>query len=156
MIKFMEKIRNLFNRGNYEENISIIINKGNFISSTSYFIYVDKKNFKTNIFKGDKSNWVLIKSYDCSIGKPSTPTPSGDFKVGVKGLYFGVNRGYKCWYYTQFYKDYLFHSIVYNLDGTIKDGRLRKEISNGCIRLIKENAKWIWDNIPKNTSVTIV
>jgi len=28
-------------------------------------------------------------------------------------------------------------------------------LSDGCIRLTKENAKWIWDNIPKGTKVVI-
>ena len=36
--------------------------------------------------------------------------------IGIEGLYFGVEKGYKCWYYTQFKGNYLFHSIIYNLD----------------------------------------
>ena len=31
-----------------------------------------------------------------TIGKKSTPTPKGTFSIGIKGLYFGVERGYKC------------------------------------------------------------
>lgn len=156
MLSLIKKLRLMIKGISYEEEVTQFVNSKDFKSDTSFFIYVDTKNFKTNIFKGSTKVWILIKSYDCSIGKPSTPTPKGDFKIGVKGLYFGVKRGYKCWYYTQFYEDYLFHSIVYNLDGSIRDGRLKKEISNGCVRLLKEDAKWIWDNIPKNTFVTII
>ncbi|SFA96169.1 L,D-transpeptidase catalytic domain [Clostridium frigidicarnis] len=79
----------------------------------------------------------------------------GTHVIGIKGLYFGVNKGYKCFYYTQFKGNYLFHSILYNLDGSIRDGRLGMSISDGCIRLAKENAKWIYDNIPIETKVYI-
>lgn len=44
-------------------------------------------------------------------GAPSTPTPTGEYTVTGKGYSFG--HGYTCYYYTQFYGDYLFHSIPY-------------------------------------------
>ena len=50
--------------------------------------------------------------------------------IGIKELYFGVEKGYKCWYYTQFNGNYLFHSIIYNLDGSIRDGRLGMKLSD--------------------------
>lgn len=139
----------------YMTSASDFVNKNNFSSPTNYFIWVDTKNFKTNVFQGSKNNWKLIKSYLCSIGKPSTPTPKGNFNVGIKGLYFGVNHGYKCWYYTQIKDNYLFHSILYNLDGSVRDGRLGMAISDGCVRLAIQNAKWIWDNVPKGSSIHI-
>ena len=131
------------------------VNSNNFSSETNYFIWVELKTFKVNIFKGSINKWTLVHSYLCTIGKKSTPTPKGTYTIGIKGLYFGVNKGYKCWYYTQFKANYLFHSIIYNLDGSIRDGRLGMALSDGCIRLTKENAKWIWDNIPKGTKVVI-
>ena len=139
----------------YKETSTQFINNKNISSSTKYIIWVDTKNFQTNIFSGSKNNWKLIKNYACSIGKPSTPTPSGTFKVGAKGYYFGKNHGYICYYYTQFKGNYLFHSIIYNLDNTIRDGRLGMKISDGCVRLAKNNAKWIYDNIPYGTTVYI-
>ncbi|MGL4570586.1 MAG: L,D-transpeptidase [Clostridium sp.] len=140
---------------NYLTSSTTFVNTSNLSSSTGYLIWVDTKNFKTNIFKGSPSSWTIIHSYLCSIGKPSTPTPKGNFKIGIKGLYFGVNKGYKCRYYTQYKGNYLFHSIIYNLDGSIRDPRLGKAISDGCIRLTLANAKWIWDNIPESTTVKI-
>lgn len=143
------------NDKDYDLNITDLVNNNNYISITKFLIYVDLNNFKVNIFKGSKNNWILEKSYLCTIGKDSTPTPSGIFKIGVKGLYFGVNKGYKCWYYSSFKGNYLFHSIIYNLDGTIRDGRLGMKLSDGCIRLLKANAKYIYDNIPEDTKVII-
>ena len=143
-------------RGEDYNNTAVnFVNSSGFESDTLYLIWVDLKNFKTNIFKGSKNNWTMVNSYLCTIGKPSTPTPKGRFKVGIKGLYFGVNKGYKCWYYTQFKDNYLFHSIIYNLDGTVRDGRLGMRLSDGCVRLAKENAKWIYDNVPRGSAVII-
>lgn len=144
---------NRSNSVNSRQNDYSYIN--NFSSETNYLIWVNLKNFKVNIFEGSQNNWNLIHSYICTIGKPSTPTPKGVYTVGVKGLYFGVEKGYKCWYYTQFKGNYLFHSIIYNLDGSVRDGRLGMRLSDGCIRLAKENAKWIYDNIPRGTKVVI-
>lgn len=155
------KIPNLISKrlyrapSNYAEEAINFVNSKDYTSSTSYLIWVDLKNFKVNVFKGSKSSWLLVHSYLCTIGKASTPTPKGTFTVGIKGLYFGVEKGYKCWYYTQFKGNYLFHSILYNLDGSIRDGRLGMALSDGCVRLAKENAKWIYDSIPQGTKVII-
>ena len=139
----------------YNSNTKSYVNSNNFSSATNYFIWVELKHFNVNIFEGSTNKWVLIQSYLCTIGKKSTPTPKGTYTIGIKGLYFGVNKGYKCWYYTQFKGNYLFHSIIYNLDGSVRDGRLGMALSDGCIRLAKENAKWIWDNISSGTKVVI-
>lgn len=155
-MKIIKKMLDGFKRkGDYNSKASEFVNSGNFTSETNYFIWVDLKNFRTNIFKGSVKNWKLVNSYICTIGKPSTPTPKGTYAIGIKGLYFGVNKGYKCWYYSQFKGNYLFHSIIYNLNGTIRDGRLGMALSDGCVRLAKENAKWIYDNIPERTKVYI-
>ena len=155
-MKFLDNIIKKFKRvDNYEDTAVNFINKKNISSNTSYLIWVDLIHFKVNIFSGYNNKWKLVKSYLCTIGKPSTPTPKGTFTVGIKGLYFGVEKGYKAWYYTQFKGNYLFHSIIYNLDGNVRDGRLGMKLSDGCIRLAKENAKWIYDNIPEGTKVYI-
>ena len=51
---------------------------------------------------------------------------------------------------------YYYHSILYDKTGkNIKDGRLGEALSHGCIRLNPDNAKWIYDNIPKGSKVII-
>ena len=47
----------------------------------------------------------------CSTGRAGTPTVIGEYEVFGKGYSFG--HGYTCYYYTQFYGDYLFHSSPY-------------------------------------------
>lgn len=50
-------------------------------SNTKYLIWVDLSNFKVNIYSGKSGQWNLLKSYVCTIGKTSTPTPKGTFSV---------------------------------------------------------------------------
>lgn len=140
---------------NYNSKATKFINEKNLSSNTNFLIWVDTKNFQVNVFNFSKEKWIFNRKYICSIGKPSTPTPKGLFKVGAKGYSFGENHGYICYYYTQFLGNYLFHSILYNLDNTIRDDRLGYKISNGCIRLAKDNAFWIYKNIPYGTTVYI-
>ena len=121
-------------------------------SSTGYLVTVDLSNHRTVVFEGSRNNWTPIKNWICSTGAPSTPTVVGDYTVGIRGYSFG--HGYTCYYYTQFYGDYLFHSVLYD-EGTsvIQDGRLGYSISQGCVRLKIENARWIYDTIPYGTHV---
>ena len=165
--KFIKKIHTKLNLKNlhpfsskryakdYLSNAESFINSKNINSSSIYLIWVDTDHFKTNIFKKSKNSWTLYKSFLCTIDKPWEATIKGTFFVGVKGYSFGENRGFRCLYYTQIKGNYLFHSIVYYLDGTIKDDRLGMQLTDGCIRLSTENAKWIYDNIPEGTTIFI-
>lgn len=139
----------------YNRDTVSLINKSNFSSKTNYFIWVDTKNFKTNIFKGSKDNWILEHSYLCTVGKPTEPTIKGTFYAGPKGYSFGEARGFRCLYYTQIKDNYLFHSIPYNLDGSIRDSRLGMQLTDGCVRLATKDAKWIYDNVPSGTTIFI-
>lgn len=123
-------------------------------SATNYLILVDTANCRVGIYYGRFGSWSVSKEFICSPGAPSTPTVKGQFTVQDKGYVFG--HGYSCYYYTQFYNDYLFHSVLYN-EGTrvVQDGRLGQHLSHGCVRLAIENAKWIYDNIPRGTKVVI-
>ena len=125
-------------------------------SDTNWLIVTDTSACKVAIFAGSKGNWSTVKYISCSPGKPSTPTVKGEFKVTGRGLSFGKPT-YTCWYYTQFYGDYLFHSVIYNKGSktSIQDGRLGMQLSHGCVRLALSEAKWIHDNIPNGTKVIV-
>ena len=126
-----------------------------FSSNTKWLILVDTKANKVGIYYGSKGNWAQKHYWSCTTGAAATPTVKGSFTVQSKGLAFG--SGYTCWYYTQFYGNYLFHSVLYNPGSktSIQDGRLGINASHGCVRLSLANAKWIYDNIPRGTKVYI-
>lgn len=129
------------------------INDKKYSSSTDFFIWVDLNNQKVNVFQGSKGQWKLLRSMTCASGAPATPTPKGFFKVQQKGPFFRVNSNIKCDYYTGFYGNYLFHTVLLDNNGNIADGTLGVPVSHGCIRLAVDNAKFIYFNIPLGTTV---
>lgn len=133
---------------------AMMLRANNYSSSTPYIIMVNRSTHKVGVFQGWQGNWNNIVYWDCGDGAPGTPTVTGVFTVGSRGYYF--NSGvYRCFWYTQFYGDYLFHSVLCWPNGAIADGRVGLAISHGCVRLQIENAKWIYDNIPSGTTVVV-
>lgn len=121
-------------------------------SNTEWLILTDTVGCRTGIFRGSRGNWKLWSFWQCAPGKNASPTVLGEFTVYGKGLSFG--HGYTCWYYTQFYGDYLFHSQpCYTGTFNVKDHTMGQRASAGCIRLTADHAKWIYDNIPYGTKV---
>ncbi len=121
-------------------------------SATDWLIMVDTSHNMVGIYKRGPMMWEPFMRFPCSSGAPWTPTVLGEFAVGDKGFVFGA--GYSCYFWTQFFRDYLFHSVLYNQNTwDVQDGRLGLNISHGCIRLDANDAKWIWDNIPRGTKV---
>jgi hypothetical protein len=71
--------------------------------------------------------------------------------------YIGGHKDYTCWYATRFYGRCFFHSVIYEpaSKSQIQDGRLGMNISDGCIRMNINDAKWIWDNCHTGTRVIV-
>ena len=125
-----------------------------YYSSTNWLMLTDTSGCRTAIYYGRHGAWRPVKEWICSPGAPVTPTVTGEFTVTGKGYSFG--NGFTCYYYTQFYGDYLYHSVLYYQNSfRVMDGRLGMHLSHGCVRLDIDNAKWIYDNIPYGTKVII-
>lgn len=132
-------------------------------SKTRYLCLVNLKTHYVGIYKGSKGNWTRVKYMRCSDGKKGHRTPKGTFSTGkykywkYKVKYFD-SHGVRCWYATRITGHYLFHSVTYKKSRTpkrIADGRLGKCVSNGCIRLTINDAKWIYNTIPSGTKTVI-
>lgn len=126
-------------------------------SNTSYLVQVDLNNQKTNIYKGKRNAWTLMKSFSCSTGIDGEDTPRGTYTIKEKGKWFFSNnykQGGKYW--VQFDGDYLFHSLPYNEDKSkVVDFTLGKPASHGCVRLGESDSKWLFDNVPRGSKVMI-
>ena len=121
-------------------------------SNTEWLILTDTVGCRTGIFRGSRGNWKLWSFWQCAPGKNESPTVLGEYSVYGKGLSFG--HGYTCWYYTQFYGDYLFHTQpCYTGTFNVMDPTMGQRASAGCIRLTTDRVKWIYDNIPYGTKV---
>ena len=141
----------------YADNMLNQANK--YSSPTDYIIIVDRAHFTVKVYKGSKGDWTETKSWICATGKSSTPTTPGLQKITYKAEYF--DSGYARLYWASgLSTGRLFHSVQYYASsptrpGRIYDGTLGRAVSNGCIRLAIQNAKWIYDNCPVNTTVYI-
>lgn len=129
-------------------------------ASSTYLILCSKTYNRLNIYKKDSDGeWERIKSWKCSTGKKKSQSRSGTFYVGSRGFSFDTsgNDG-TCYYWTQWSGNYLFHSVIYKLHNynKIKYGnQLGRNLSHGCVRLDRSNAKWIYQNIPSGTKVKV-
>ena len=102
---------------------------------------------------------ALIKEMKCSGGKESSHTPIGEFSTTEKVYYQWVAKfNVGAYYWTRFYKDYLFHSVPFNEDGEMIEeeyNRLGTPASHGCIRLKLDEAKWLYEKLPSGVKVSI-
>lgn len=142
-------------RGLFMGDADMYYRAQNYGSRTNWLLMVNYGACRVGIFMRSGSGWSLYDYILCSDGQYSTPTVHGVFSVGAKGYSFS-GGDHTCYYYTQFYGNYLFHSVLYHR-GTygVLDGRLGMHISQGCVRLDINKAKWIHDNIPTGTTVVV-
>lgn len=126
-----------------------------FSSKTGWLLVANTKSCFVGVYKGKKGNWTPYAYFPCSPGAPGSPSLKGVYKIGSKGYAFGSST-YTCYYFSQYCGNYLFHSVLYNR-GTfqVQDGRMGQHLSHGCVRLEIANAKWIYNNIPKGTTVYV-
>jgi len=138
------------------EQLEGFVNYKGFMSSSAYLVWVDIDRQLTYVFSGSKGNWKLNKTIQCSTGKNESPTIRGTFTVSRRGDWF-YNSRYKSGakYWVEFSGDYLFHSISLDAYGKIKDPTLGVRASSGCVRMSIEDSKWIYNNIPKGTTVWV-
>lgn len=116
-------------------------------------IMVNKEASCVTIYKGA----TPIKAMICSAGES---TPEGTFYMDNKWDWLMLIKGQYGRYCSQISGDYLFHSVPYNsMDIYDLDTEMYNQLgtlcSHGCIRLTVEDAKWIYDNCPAGTEITI-
>jgi lipoprotein-anchoring transpeptidase ErfK/SrfK len=137
------------------EIIQSELNSKEINSDTDYFISVSKSQRQVYIYHMENNSWVNIKVFTCNIGESDSPTIEGDFYSGLRGKYLKIDETYVK-YFTQISGNYLFHSIIYDEDGEVMDGRLGEAVSHGCVRLSLEDAKYMYYNIPARTGIKII
>ena len=144
---------------NYDYVVSRLIDLAQgYWSPSQYLIMVDIDDPQVVVFEGSMWNWSVLYVMDCCTGTPATPTPEGTFAIGDRGYSFGESEGFSCYYWTQYYGPYYFHTrMYYPGEWVLMDERIgRERVSHGCIRLYDEDAYWIWTQVPSGTTVGCV
>lgn len=131
--------------------------------ASPYAIRVNRAMNTVTIYEADESGryTVPVKAMVCSTARPGYVTPAGTYQLhDYRTEWQLMVDGTYGQYAVCFSGNYLFHSICYSdaaHDTMIRDAYngLGSAASMGCVRLQTEDAKWIFDNCPGGTPVTI-
>lgn len=132
----------------------------NSTAQSPYQIKVNRVANCVTVYKLNKSGYVPVRSFACSVGKDIINTPLGDFKTSdYYDWRMMVDNSY-AQYAVRFYRGILFHSVPYLLEdpSSLESDQfnlLGTAASLGCVRLCAMDAKWIYDNCPVGTQVIV-
>lgn len=142
----------------YRDVTNMVSKAQGYTSATNRLILLDKTHYRVGVFERSNGRWKLIHECLCGIGAAETPTVEGQFTTGPYRNVVHRRPTYNYWYVTQFFGDYLFHSVLYTTTQNpvqIRDGRMGIQVSHGCVRLSLEDAKYIFYQVPLGTKVVI-
>lgn len=128
-----------------------------------YYIIVDVSDQRVYVYAYHDGEYSKkIKTFRCSTGLPSSPTPLGTYSEstgpGARWHYF---KKFNCWAQYAYYieGDILFHSVLYSRRGGSPTSgsvyNLGSRASHGCVRLAVKDAKWIWEHCTAGTTVKV-
>lgn len=130
-------------------------------TSSPYLIKVNRTQNLVTVYKKDSAGEYTkpYRAMVCSVGK-SGNTPCGTFATTDRYTWRLLEGNVYGQYATRITGHILFHSVPYYTKNksdleSEEYNKLGSAASLGCIRLSVKDAKWIYDNCPKNTAVVI-
>lgn len=131
------------------------------LSDKPYYIKVNRTQNIVIVYTKDANGGYTVpyKAMVCSVGL-NDATPTGSYNTTDKYTWRLLSGNVYGQYATRITGHYLFHSVPYVTQNKAdleydEFNKLGEAASLGCIRLSVEDAKWIYDNCPKGTPVTI-
>jgi hypothetical protein len=108
----------------------------------AHLILVDLSKYKLYYHE----HGIVVRVFDCVLGRPSLPTPKGHFKIYAKDPHMSGPYG-------PFRMRYL---GLYAIHGTNEPwllSRFPRNYSHGCTRLSNSNITWLFKRVPAGTPV---
>ena len=130
------------------------VNGIDIFSRTDYLVWVDKSEYKVNVYLGDNKNWRLVNSFPCAIGAKETPTIEGSFEYYQYHDKWQYN-GYYCGPVMRFKNGYALHSTLIRDNGKPYDDRVGLKISHGCVRMHPEDIWWMVSYVPLYSRILV-
>ena len=131
-------------------------------NGSPYYILVNRKANCVTVYGLDPEGYysIPVRAMTASAGRPGLDTPAGTFTISNRAAWMYMADGSYGQYATRFYGAILFHSVCYRRKDpstlmTHEYNDLGGFASMGCVRLQTADAKWIYDNCPPGTKVTI-
>lgn len=111
--------------------------------NSRYSIQIQTKNNTLTLYKGSD----VYETYKVALGKPSTPTPKGNFYI----INIAINPG------GPFGARWLgLNAPHYGIHGTNNPSSIGKNVSNGCIRMFNEDVYKLSNLVSIQTPVKII
>lgn len=147
----------VFGAGDY---IAAVHTKSN---GSPYYIMVNRTQNTITVYTLDDNGYYTVpyKAMICSTGTAGNATPTGTFSLAADRLKWRVMLGdVYSQYSVRFNGAILFHSVCYSRADPSslmleQYNMLGNPASHGCVRLQVMDAKWIFDNCPAGTKVTV-
>ena len=131
-------------------------------NGSPYYIMVNRAQNCVTVYTLGEDGYYSepLKAMVCSTARAGHTTPAGTFSLGWKAPWCYMVDGSYGQYSYSFKGSYLFHSVCYRKQDpaslmTEEYNLLGNTASLGCVRLQVEDAKWIYDNCPQGTGVTV-
>ncbi|HEX3011572.1 MAG TPA: peptidoglycan-binding protein [Syntrophomonadaceae bacterium] len=108
-------------------------------------IEIDIAKHKLTLFEDGQ----MVKEYPVGVGKGSTPSPLGEWKVIQKSLQWGNGFGTR----------WMGLNVpwgIYGIHGTDKPYSIGASMSHGCIRMLNRHVEDLYPRVPAGTRVRIV
>lgn len=131
--------------------------------ASPYAIMVNRAANTVTVYAMDEQGayTVPVRAMVCSTARQGYTTPLGSYRLAeFRSEWRLMLDGTYGQYATCFKGHYLFHSVCYSTNS--HDAMVRQAYNNlgspasmGCVRLQTADAKWIFDNCPAGTPVTI-
>lgn len=133
---------------------AVCLNRGETQAAGNYTIRINKATNVVTVYSNGKPDRAFV----CSTGNA---TPIGTFRTSQKLRWHVLDGPSYGQYCTRIHGGVLFHSVWYYANGDyasqsyVQYNKLGTTASHGCVRLTVADAKWIYENCPTGTSVTI-
>lgn len=108
----------------------------------NYHLYINLSTRKIFL----KENSVVIYAFPVAVGKPSTPTPSGEFKILSKIMNPGGVLGTRWMQFTRY---------EHGIHGTNQPWLIGQAVSLGCVRMYNKDVELLYSKINVGTPLTI-
>lgn len=95
------------------------------------------------------NNALPYAQFPVAIGKPSTPSPLGSWKIVNKSVNWGTGFGTR-------WMELSVPWGIYGIHGTNKPGSIGSMASHGCFRMFNQHAETIYPWVKVGTSVTVI
>lgn len=109
----------------------------------NYRIVINTRNLTLTLYSGNN----VVKTYPVAVGKPSTPTPLGNFTIVNKIVNPGGPFGVR-WMGL--------NKPGYGIHGTNNPASIGTRASHGCIRMYNKDVIEVYNKVPIGTPVQII